>query len=110
VSILSERRVYHPYGLHGGEDAQCGLNIWVRKVQKGGQGNDNHEAEYREINMGAKNTAAMQAGERIIVKTPGGGGWGKVGEKSKVRKEKDVQHAWTKGSLASRVETQETSV
>jgi 5-oxoprolinase (ATP-hydrolysing) len=24
LSILSERRVYHPYGLHGGEDAQCG--------------------------------------------------------------------------------------
>lgn len=22
VSILSERRVYHPYGLHGGEDAE----------------------------------------------------------------------------------------
>lgn len=22
VSILSERRVYHPYGLHGGEDGE----------------------------------------------------------------------------------------
>ncbi|KAF2773642.1 hypothetical protein EJ03DRAFT_387045 [Teratosphaeria nubilosa] len=61
VSILSERRVYHPYGLEGGEDAQCGLNVW-----------------YRYINMGGKNTAAMQAGERIIVMTPGGGGWGPV--------------------------------
>jgi 5-oxoprolinase (ATP-hydrolysing) len=110
VSILSERRVYHPYGLHGGEDAQCGQNIWVRKVQKGGQGRDAQEWEYREINMGAKNTAAMQAGERIIVKTPGGGGWGKVGEKSKARKETDAQHAWRKGSLAARAETQETSM
>ena len=26
VSILSERRVYRPYGLEGGEDAQCGVN------------------------------------------------------------------------------------
>ncbi|TKA73982.1 Uncharacterized protein B0A55_05573, partial [Friedmanniomyces simplex] len=31
VSILSERRVYHPYGLDGGEDASCGMNVWVRK-------------------------------------------------------------------------------
>ncbi|KAJ5988288.1 hypothetical protein N7481_003498 [Penicillium waksmanii] len=34
VSILSERRVYHPYGLEGGEDAQCGQNLWIRRVAK----------------------------------------------------------------------------
>ncbi len=79
VSILSERRVYHPYGLKGGEDAACGLNIWVRKVQKGGRGADAEEWEDRHINMGGKNTANMQAGERIIINTPGGGGWGKLG-------------------------------
>lgn len=80
VSILSERRVYRPYGLHGGGDAQCGKNIWVRKIKKvtsrgsGGEhegkrredgGSD--EYEYRHISMGAKNTASMQPGERIIV-------------------------------------------
>ena len=27
VSILSERRVYHPYGLHGGQDAQVSPQI-----------------------------------------------------------------------------------
>ncbi|KAK9459642.1 Hydantoinase B/oxoprolinase-domain-containing protein [Lipomyces oligophaga] len=70
-SILSERRVYHPYGLAGGEDAACGLNIWVRMLdnQKGGR-------TERRINLGGKNTAAMKAGERIIIHTPGGGGYG----------------------------------
>ena len=29
VSILSERRVYHPYGLHGGEDAAVCLCLCV---------------------------------------------------------------------------------
>ena len=27
VSILSERRVYRPYGLHGGEDAES-IRVW----------------------------------------------------------------------------------
>ncbi|KAI4188029.1 MAG: hypothetical protein LQ348_003986, partial [Seirophora lacunosa] len=31
VSILSERRVYRPYGMAGGEDAECGVNYWMRK-------------------------------------------------------------------------------
>ncbi|MCJ1263646.1 hypothetical protein MMC22_003516 [Lobaria immixta] len=109
VSILSERRVYHPYGLAGGDDAACGMNIWIRKVQKGGRGDDAQEWEDRFINLGGKNTASMQRGERIIVMTPGGGGWGKVGEESKVIKERDVREAWRKGSLAGWLETQETA-
>ena len=118
VSILSERRVYHPYGLAGGQDAACGLNIWVKQVQKGARavdgggtegGENEGKWEERRLNLGAKNTASMKPGERIIVMTPGGGGWGKVGEKSLAKKEKDHQAAWRKGSLASRVETQETS-
>ncbi|KAL9043582.1 MAG: hypothetical protein Q9214_003237, partial [Letrouitia sp. 1 TL-2023] len=79
VSILSERRVYRPYGLAGGEDAQCGVNYWIRKVQKGGRRPDSEEWEYRKISMGGKNTASMAPGERIIVCTPGGGGWGRIG-------------------------------
>lgn len=131
VSILSERRVYRPYGLEGGADAQCGLNIWVRKVQKsdrdrsdlllresgsrGKKDTDTHgekeqeekaEAQYEErrINLGGKNTAAMKAGERIIIHTPGGGGWGKVGEEREVDRRSDPKAAWKGGSYASREE------
>lgn len=119
VSILSERRVYHPYGLGGGGDAQCGLNVWVRKVPKSDEFADDkaedgkkvveEEVEYRYINMGGKNTASMQAGERIIINTPGGGGWGKVGEESKVVKGKDPKHAWRQGSVALRQSEAEAS-
>jgi len=116
VSILSERRVYHPYGLEGGEDAECGLNIWVRKVETSdpersdkllnGEGGESDVVyEERRINMGGKNTAAMKAGERIIIHTPGGGGWGKVGEKKESRdRGRDPKHAWKGGSHASREE------
>lgn len=109
VSILSERRVYHPYGLEGGEDAACGLNIWVRNVPKA-DGSDG--TEERRINLGAKNTAAMRAGERIIVKTPGGGGHGVVGKASNAgehKNKKDPKFLWRGGSIASRQAEAEAS-
>ena len=108
VSILSERRVYHPYGMHGGEDAACGQNIWVRKMPQP-EGSEEPPI-IKHVSLGAKNTANMEPGDRIIVKTPGGGGYGKPGNESVVRKEADPQLAWKGGSLASRVGTQETSM
>ncbi|KAG9556318.1 hydantoinase B/oxoprolinase, partial [Aureobasidium melanogenum] len=105
VSILSERRVYHPYGLAGGEDAECGKNLWVRNVAKapGEEGKVEEEQEVRYINMGGKNTAAFQPGERIIINTPGGGGWGPVGEESKASKLwTDPKSHWKGGSVAAR--------
>ncbi|KAJ5446106.1 Hydantoinase B/oxoprolinase [Penicillium cf. griseofulvum] len=105
VSILSERRVYHPYGLEGGEDAQCGQNIWVRRVKK-----QDGSWEKRYISLGAKNSALMQAGERIIVRTPGGGGWGQIGDQSHLLYEKDHRRAWRGGSIANNMATQEASM
>lgn len=120
ASILSERRVYRPYGLAGGEDAECGLNLWVRNVEKASwekqlrrlkNGNeqangskDDEEIEYEErfINLGAKNSAPMKAGDRIIINTPGGGGWGNVGEGKAHRKKPDPTESWRKGSHAAR--------
>jgi 5-oxoprolinase (ATP-hydrolysing) len=119
VSILSERRVYHPYGMEGGEDAACGLNIWVRKVDKKEvdpnsdavktAGKQEEEESFRYINLGAKNTAAMRPGERIIVHTPGGGGWGREGESERVDGKRDPKEGWKGGSVAGRQSTAEAS-
>ncbi|KAF8542503.1 Hydantoinase/oxoprolinase-domain-containing protein [Trichophaea hybrida] len=106
VSILSERRIYHPYGMAGGEDAKCGLNLWIRKVK---DPKDNIE-KFRTINLGGKNTAAMKPGERIIIHTPGGGGYGFTKERKEKRKrENDPTHGWKGGSVAARAATQETN-
>lgn len=64
VSILSERRTFAPYGLCGGEEGRRGQNLWIKK-------------NGRIINLGGKNTAMMDAGDRIVVQSPGGGGWGR---------------------------------
>ncbi|KAK3402844.1 Hydantoinase B/oxoprolinase-domain-containing protein [Sordaria brevicollis] len=120
VSILSERRVYRPYGLAGGEDAACGLNLWVRKVKKArwedtlrkiqngeqDREDDNEDDGYEEriINLGAKNSAPMKAGDRIIICTPGGGGWGKSGEERAVDEIRDPMGTWKKGSHGARMD------
>jgi 5-oxoprolinase (ATP-hydrolysing) len=134
VSILSERRVYHPYGLEGGGEGQCGLNTWVRKVTKPDKNSDATDdqskfdekdkkegeekrraygeedaTQWRYINLGGKNSSEMKAGERIIVQTPGGGAWGKAGDEKATLSEKDPKHAWRGGSIASRQGTAEAS-
>ncbi|KAH3909551.1 hypothetical protein HBH56_157960 [Parastagonospora nodorum] len=75
VSILSERRVIAPYGMAGGEEGKRGLNLWVRK--------DPIDGTIRTISLGGKATTTMNAGDRIIVMTPGGGGYGPSPSKSR---------------------------
>ncbi|KAH7007041.1 Hydantoinase B/oxoprolinase-domain-containing protein [Ilyonectria destructans] len=64
VSILSERRVIAPYGMAGGEEGKRGLNLWVRR--------DPEDGTTRTISLGGKAIANMNAGDRIIIQTPGG--------------------------------------
>lgn len=71
-SILSERRSRPPYGMAGGGEAQMGRNSVVVKDIRTGQ--------MRTLGVGAKATIALEAGERIIVESPGGGGWGQEGQ------------------------------
>ncbi|KAJ3012108.1 UNVERIFIED_CONTAM: hypothetical protein HDU68_001363 [Siphonaria sp. JEL0065] len=63
VSMLSERRVFQPYGLEGGESGQAGLNLLIRKGQPA-------------VNFGGKNATIVHAGDVIRIETPGGGGYG----------------------------------
>ena len=64
VAILSERRVYAPYGLYGGESGKRGKNIFIRK-------------DGRRLYLGGKNEIRACRGDRIRILTPGGGGFGK---------------------------------
>lgn len=65
VSFLTERRVTGPRGLHGGMDGSPGKQV---RVDPGG-----HE----ELLPGAV-TYQVEAGERVVIETPGGGGYGPV--------------------------------
>lgn len=63
VTINSERRCSAPYGLQGGEPGQPGRNVLVR----GGV----------EIPLVGKATFEVAPGDRLVIETPGGGGWGR---------------------------------
>lgn len=69
VSILSERRVFAPYGLNGGQDGTRGLNLWFRKQDNGA---------YALTNIGNKQIFSVSAGDRVQINTPGGGGYGEA--------------------------------
>ncbi|KAI5116476.1 hypothetical protein M0805_003505 [Coniferiporia weirii] len=93
VSILSERRSRHPYGLEGGGPGAMGRNLWIKQLRR--EDGDFHgesdspppdskenvgppSNEPREINIGGKATIFMGKGDRLLIETPGGGAWGSI--------------------------------
>jgi N-methylhydantoinase B len=63
LTLMSERRRLQPWGLQGGGPGRSGAN---RLVRAGG----------KEERLPAKAMLQVQPGDRLIVETPGGGGWG----------------------------------
>jgi 5-oxoprolinase (ATP-hydrolysing) len=67
-SILSERRSRRPYGLDGGGEGAPGLNLVIKT--------DPVTGIEKTVNLGAKGTMRLERGDRIVIYTPGGGGYG----------------------------------
>ncbi len=63
LSILSQHRTVAPYGSHGGGDGAPGRQRVVR-------------ASGAVVDLASIDGCEMFAGDRVIVETPGGGGWG----------------------------------
>ena len=61
--MLSERRAVAPWGSAGGEAGQPGRNLLIH-------------ADGREEVLPSKFTRRLEAGARLRIETPGGGGWG----------------------------------
>jgi 5-oxoprolinase (ATP-hydrolysing) len=67
ATILSSNRVTAPYGLNGGGPGKSGCNILVR-----GDG--------REVQLEGNDEVGVVPGDMIVIKTPGGGGFGAKNE------------------------------
>lgn len=65
ISLLTERRTTPPYGLHGGASGLKGRNTLIR-------------ADGSEHALPGKVTLYVEAGDRLRIETPGGGGYGSV--------------------------------
>ncbi|CUM56880.1 uncharacterized protein AC631_01499 [Debaryomyces fabryi] len=68
VSCLMERRSIAPFGLSGGGSGLRGENYWLRKLAK--------SHAHQKISIGGKCSLKVNSGDRIIIMTPGGGGFG----------------------------------
>jgi len=64
VSIISERRVYQPYGMDGGSPGMRGENILVR-------------SDGSRVMLKHRGVVRVNRGDSILIKTPGGGGFGR---------------------------------
>jgi 5-oxoprolinase (ATP-hydrolysing) len=65
VNLLSQHRVQEPYGMAGGSPAKAGRQFLIRR-------------DGQVILLGGKINLNVQPGDRIILETPGGGGYQKV--------------------------------
>jgi 5-oxoprolinase (ATP-hydrolysing) len=63
LSILSERRAVAPFGLAGGHSGMPGRNAVER-----------HDG--RVVELGGRAQLSLEPGDRLLVETPGGGGFG----------------------------------
>jgi N-methylhydantoinase B len=68
MSLLADRRRRAPYGLNGGDDGERGLDSII--------GEDG-----RARLIASKGSWQLEAGERVRIETPGGGGHGKASRK-----------------------------
>ena len=68
VSLLTDRRRSHPYGLNGGAPGRTGENVLIRDSE--------------EIPLPAKGTVTLFDGETVSIRTPGGGGYGIAQERA----------------------------
>ncbi len=69
VTLLADRRRFRPYGLAGGEDGAPG-GAWVTKAANG-----------EKIELPGKCSRQLAKGDVLRIETPGGGGWGKTGNR-----------------------------
>jgi 5-oxoprolinase (ATP-hydrolysing) len=65
LSVLSQHRVERPYGMEGGQPGAAGRQRVLR-------------ASGEVVELGPVDACEVGSGDRLILETPGGGGWGSI--------------------------------
>lgn len=68
ISLLTERRVNAPFGLHGGGDGERGKNLVIR-------------SDGRTIGLPPRCQLTVNANDKLCLLTPGAGGYGTVDQR-----------------------------
>ena len=62
-TVLSQHRKEQPYGINGGKPGKCGVQYLIRSTGE-------------LVELEGIRTLEVNRGDRIVVETPGGGGYG----------------------------------
>ncbi|MEL7002720.1 MAG: hydantoinase B/oxoprolinase family protein [Bacteroidota bacterium] len=65
VTLLTQHRIITPYGLKGGGNGEVGKQTLIKKNQL-------------ETSLASITSIEVNEGDRIVISTPGGGGYGKI--------------------------------
>jgi 5-oxoprolinase (ATP-hydrolysing) len=65
VNLLSQHRVEEPFGMKGGKPGKTGRQ-WIMR-------SNGHKEK-----LGGMDSASVYPGDKVVIETPGGGGWGKA--------------------------------
>ena len=69
INLLTQHRIEKPYGVAGGSSGKTGEQIIIRRGGK-------------KEKLKGMDSAVVHEGDRLVLKTPGGGGWGLSSRKS----------------------------
>lgn len=97
LTMGADRRKFHPWGLEGGQEAE-GSHCWVIKP-------DGSRSE-----LPTKVFTELRQGDRLLVQTPGGGGWGDPHERAAESVEIDVREGLVSAERARRVYGREPEI
>ncbi len=107
MSILSERRSFQPYGLHGGNPGSRGINLLTFASRSN---EDGSISDGKTVSLGGKNTVAVNKHDRLTILTPGGGGYGReISETTTRFPDTQNRQVMTSGSLHSYTLSQESA-
>jgi 5-oxoprolinase (ATP-hydrolysing) len=76
VGILSERRAVAPFGILGGEPGAKGVNLLIRKGKEEGGEAGEGQGGASTVSLGGRAAVRVGAGDRLLLLTPGAGGYG----------------------------------
>lgn len=80
VSLLADRRKFAPYGLFGGGDGECGRAELIT-----------HDG--RRKKLAGKFSLQASRGDRIVIETPGGGGYGRAARRGKLASKRSQKNS-----------------
>ena len=90
LTMGADRRKFLPWGLDGGEAAE-GSHCWVIN------------ADETRTELPTKVFTELKKGDRLLVQTPGGGGWGDPGERDPESVRLDLREGLLTPDRAARV-------